>query len=223
MVLLKNGLEFSILPKFLKKNNVFCQFDMIAKFMTQELDDNQTSIQLKNELSQMANSYVYKDTPSFNSLKKHKILQKWKCNKDIVITHLDKGNGIVILKRDEYIKSMTELISDQKKFRKLKEDPVLKRERALQRTLRDINKKNIFSDIEYSNLYPKGTKPARLHGTTKIHKAFLPGSLPPFRPIVSSIGTYNYNLAQYLGSFLSPHTLSEYSTKDCFKFIEEIK
>ena len=36
---------------------------------------------------------------------------------------------------------MTELISDQKKFRKLKEDPALKGERALQRTLREINKK----------------------------------------------------------------------------------
>ena len=36
---------------------------------------------------------------------------------------------------------MTELISDRKKFRKLKEDPVLKGERALQRTLREINKK----------------------------------------------------------------------------------
>ena len=36
---------------------------------------------------------------------------------------------------------MTELISDQKKFRKLKEDPTLKRERALQRTLCEINKK----------------------------------------------------------------------------------
>ena len=36
---------------------------------------------------------------------------------------------------------MTERISDQKKFRKLKEDPTLKRERALQRTLREINNK----------------------------------------------------------------------------------
>ena len=36
---------------------------------------------------------------------------------------------------------MTELISDQKKFRKLKEYSVLKGERALQRTLREINKK----------------------------------------------------------------------------------
>ena len=111
----------------------------------------------------MANSYVYKYTPSFNSLKKHKILQKLKklkCNKDNVIAHPDKGNGVVILNRDKYIKSMSELIIDQQKFRKLKEDPTLKRERTLQRTLREIVKKNMFSDIEYSNLYPKDSKPA---------------------------------------------------------------
>ena len=36
---------------------------------------------------------------------------------------------------------MAELISDQKKFRKLKEYSVLKGERALERTLREINKK----------------------------------------------------------------------------------
>ena len=83
--------------------------------------------------------------------------------------------------------------------------------------------KNIFSDIEYSNLYPKGTKPALTYGTPKIHKASLPDSFPPFRPILSSIGTCNCNLAQYLGSLLSPNITSEYSTKDSFTFIEEIK
>ena len=46
---------------------------------------------------------------------------------------------------------MTELISEKQKFRKSKEDPTLKRERALQLTLREINKKNIFSDMEYSS------------------------------------------------------------------------
>ena len=43
MDLLKNGLDFSIPPRFLKKTDVFCQFDMIGKFMTQELEDNQIS------------------------------------------------------------------------------------------------------------------------------------------------------------------------------------
>ena len=50
----------------------------------------------------MADSYAYKYTPSFNSLKKHKILQKLKFNKNIVITHPDKDNGVVILNRDDY-------------------------------------------------------------------------------------------------------------------------
>ena len=44
MDLLKNRLDVSISPRFLKKTTVFCQFDTIAKFMAQELDDNQTSI-----------------------------------------------------------------------------------------------------------------------------------------------------------------------------------
>ena len=43
------------------------------------------------------------------------------------------------------------------------------------------------------------------------------------RPIVSSIDTYNYKLAQYLGSLLSLHIPSNYTTKDSFTFIEEIK
>ena len=41
--------------------------------------------------------------------------------------------------------------------------------------------------------------------------------------MVSSIDTYNYNLAQYLGFLLTLHIPSEYSAKDSFTFIEEIK
>ena len=89
----------------------------------------------------------------------HNILQKLKPNKDIASTDSVKWNNIVVLNRDKYIKDMTECISDKQKLRKLKEDRNLKRERALQRTLREINRNNILSDIEYSKLYSKGPKP----------------------------------------------------------------
>ena len=59
MDLFKNGLDFSIPLRFLKRTDVFCHFDMIVKFMKQELEDNQISTWLKNKLSQMANSYIY--------------------------------------------------------------------------------------------------------------------------------------------------------------------
>ena len=38
-----------------------------------------------------------------------------------------------------------------------------------------------------------------------MHMEREPGSIPPFRPIVSSIGTYNYNLSKYLCGLLTPH------------------
>ena len=42
-------------------------------------------------------------------------------------------------------------------------------------------------------------------------------------PIVSSLGTYNYNLPKYLCNLLSPHLPEQYCTKDFFTFVEELK
>ena len=52
-----------------------------------------------------------------------------------------------------------------------------------------------------------------------MHKPRGPNSLPPFRPIVSSIGTYNYELAKYLCSLLQPYIPTNYCTQDSFTFI----
>ena len=69
--------------------------------MTKDIEENEVSIQLKNELMHLADCYIYKYTPSKSSRKKHKILQKLRSQKNIIITHPDKGNGIVILNRSE--------------------------------------------------------------------------------------------------------------------------
>ena len=84
--------------------------------MTKDIEENEVSTQLKSEPTHLANCYIYRCTPSKSCVKKLKILQKLRSQKDIVITYPDKGNGIVILNRSNYIKSMTELISDKKKF-----------------------------------------------------------------------------------------------------------
>ena len=55
-----------------------------------------------------------------------------------------------------------------------------------------------------------------------MHKLRHPTSTPPFRPIVSSIGTYNYNLAKLLCNLLEPHIPSDYNATDTFTFVQEI-
>ena len=95
---------------------MFCQFDVITKFLTKAIEENEVSTQLKSKLTHLVNCYSYKYTPNKFPLKKQKILQKLRSQKDIIITHPGKGNGIVILNRSDFIKSMMEVISHKKKF-----------------------------------------------------------------------------------------------------------
>ena len=48
------------------------------------------------------------------------------------------------------------------------------------------------------------------------------GSFLKLRPIVSSIGTFNYNLARFFFDLLSPLVPNDYS-KDTFSFVSQIK
>ena len=43
------------------------------------------------------------------------------------------------------------------------------------------------------------------------------------RPGISSMGTYNYNLAKYLAEFLDPVISKEHCAKDSFTFCEEMQ
>ena len=67
-------------------------------------------------------------------------------------------------------------------------------------------------------MYPSGFVPGRIYGTPKIHR-FSSSQCP----IVSSIGTFNYNLALFLCDLLSPLVPNDYSCKDTFSFVSQIK
>ena len=152
--------------------------------------------QLASELSHLCHSYVSSYQPSLRDLKKHKVLKNLRKNKDIVLLKPDKGNGVVILDHSDYDLGIQNIIQDRSKFKPLSQDPTLQREGKLQRLLRKLNKKGHFEDDDYSRIYPKGSNPARIYGLPKMHKPRQQGAVPPFRPIVSSIGAYNYNLAR---------------------------
>ena len=130
---MKYGLSHSIPPKQLRKTKVFTTFDMIHHFLRSELSRNQCENALKIDISHSATNYYSNYRPSLNTLKKHKILEKLRRNKDIVITRPDKGNGVVVMDRVIYNQQMYALLSDKNKFKKLSEKPSKFRERQLQR------------------------------------------------------------------------------------------
>ena len=72
-------------------------------------------------------------------------------------------------------------------------------------------------------MHPSGSAPALIYGTPKIHKLSSSDSFPKLRLIVSSIGTFNYNLARFLCDLCSPLVPNDYSCKDTFAFVSQIK
>ena len=56
-----------------------------------------------------------------------------------------------------------------------------------------------------------------------MHKFSSSDSFPKLRPIVSSISTFNYNLARFLCDLLSPLVPNDYSCKGTFSFVSQIK
>ena len=176
-------------------------------------------------------AYYSNYKPTANALRKHKIVKKLRNNENIIIVRPDKGNGVVILDKNIYLSKMHDLISDKTKFKCLKKDPTITRQEKLQKRLRGLRDQGFLSDQEKEEIYPVGSRPARLYGLPKLHK--LPNinshdkdelcKVLAFRPINSSIKAYNYSLAKYLSNMVTPIIPEQHSAKDSFSFVKEIQ
>ena len=82
---------------------------------------------LKSQLKNISYSYIY----AYDFPKQRRILsrEEWTLLNDlrkddsIIITKPDKGNGIVIVNKLDYINKIKQLVSDKTKFKKLTQNP----------------------------------------------------------------------------------------------------
>ena len=138
----------------------------------------------------------------------------------IVIIKPDKGNGVVILDKDDYHSKMETILQDPLKFSVVNEDwfkTIIKEEDQVNRFLINLRQNNHIDKITYDELRVSSSKPGILYGLPKVHK---PGT--PLRPILSSIGTCGYNLSKFLVPHLEHLTVNEFTVKDSFSFADEI-
>ena len=144
MELLKYGLKHPIHPLQVNKMDVLKTFDFIHRAMTKNLRDEKQSGEVKTKISNLAHSYVNSYEPTLHALKKHRTLKRLANNKNIVILRPDKGSRTVFLNKDDYIKKLSDIISDTSKFKKLSADPALLREGQLQHFLIKLKNKQFF-------------------------------------------------------------------------------
>ena len=150
----------------------------------------------------------------------HHLLKELKKDKSIIVTRPDKGRGVVIMDKTDYVSKMNAILSDRTKFSPRFDDPTLKRERNLTTLLRKLKKDGLISDAFYNTARPTGSAPGRLYGLPKMHKK---QQNYPLRPVLSSIRTFNYGLAKALKQMLSSIIKKDTIIKDSFAFVDELK
>ena len=89
----------------------------------------------------------------------------------------DKGNSVVIVKRQDYLKKMNDILSDQKNFSKvrLKDDTLLNftinQEKHVDKVLKKLVKSMSMTEKTRKSLKPVYTRPVVMYGSCKVHKA----------------------------------------------------
>ena len=128
-MVLARGLRFCLPPKKVDVNDVKCSFELLFRDLkrsgpplTAENEDR-----LKSQLKHISYSYIY--TYDFSKQKQILSKEEWEALNDlrkddsIIITRPDKGNGVVIINKLDYLNKMKQLISDETKCKKLARNP----------------------------------------------------------------------------------------------------
>ena len=116
------------------------------------------------------------------------------------------------------------MVDDASKFEKLNVKPgkdynfMTKEKKEVDDLLAELVDKGSLTKADREKLSPNGPNPARLYGLPKIHKSLVEG-LPPYRPIISQIGSPTYKIAKFLLGFVQPFTSNEHTIKDTFHFV----
>ena len=176
-------------------------------------------LKIKNSIKALACNFLNFDDKRLSvDNKRIKLLKH--LHERYAILKPDKGNGVVLIKKDDYKICMTTLFSDTTKFKTVSIDNTLTQLTTLQNYLRKIYNRNEITKDQYDNIRPVSTKPARAHGLPKIHKTF--DSLPSSRPIIDTTGTAYQPVAKYLNKLLNPITTNEFTVKDSFDAVTHI-
>ena len=159
-------------------------------------------IELKSSFLDAFNKYSKLSVPQED----RKIIEKLYKNPDLTILRQDKGRGVVILNRVDYL-TKTETFLAGQEFQKLDHDPTDSFQKRVQQALRNMKKK--FSARIYKKLYPSSSRPGLYFGLAKVHKLNDNSKSVnelPLRPVISNIGTATYEVSKFLADLLQPLT-----------------
>ena len=144
-------------------------------------------------------------------------LEKLSKDKSIIICKADKGNSVVVLDRNDYIRKMNNILLDKSKFKKVSKDSNLDDLVKFQRFLYNLKRKKSLDEAVYTRIRPSAATTPTSYGLPKVHKLDT-----PCRPILAATGSYTYECSSWLNEILIPLRDHPANLKDGIQFVNEI-
>ena len=179
--LLSFGLEHCLIPKCPK-----FEFSLYLESLLDRLSSHPTAFNLGFEkligdvktLHNNALSFFNRtckfDISLFND-SDLEALKKLKKDENTIICRPDKGRGVVIMDKTDYISKMNDVLDDNTTFRKTPHNNPLKHnlllEDRLNRFLKKLLDKRYINETEYRNMYAVRSKPSIIYGLPKSTKS----------------------------------------------------
>ena len=137
----------------------------------------------------------------------------------VVITQADKGGGVVIIDKADYVNKMNVLLDDKATYKKKTPGFIEKESKKFNQEARKLLKKSERGKQLLHLLEEKPVAP-RMRGLPKLHKENI-----PMRPITSGIGSAPHRLAKVLAKPLSANlsAVSECHLKNSGDLIERLQ
>ena len=155
----------------------------------------------------------------------YKVLQKLASDPNLVVLSGDKDSSVVIMQREVYVEKLEDMIKEGISNGKYTEteDTTLQDLKSFQSFL----VRNFKSSLPLDKIKPTSNQPAFLYGTAKTHKfdnhSEITNENLKLRPIVSTCGTFYYDTAKFLASYLMPLTENEYNIKNTTDFAARLQ
>ena len=139
-------------------------------------------------------------------------------DKSLIICKLDKGNGVVLMKKADYVQKMNAILSDAKRFILVKSDKIVRNLEKFQNCLNRLKRGKHLNEDIYERIRPFAAVTPTLYGLPKTRKEAC-----SCRPVLASNDCFNYKSASGLNKILNPLRQHPRNIEDTFEFVKRIQ
>ena len=147
--------------------------------------------------------------------------KKLKSDRNIVIKEADKGSGVVVWDREDYISEANRQLDDRQVYEEIEVDPTVNLGKTINSRLNELREEDPGLEEVTENLEVKDSKLRRFYLLPKIHKGL---TSVKGRPVISNSGTIMEHISEYLHHHLKPSISQSRSyVKDTNHFLSRLR